>query len=118
MSDDERLDEIRRVVRETLQDIAPEAESLPPELRDPDKTTVWLRVITRDELERWLKFHRVTPNSRQRALEEYDIGKKNVTPKKFQIVSAGRTRFVKVTGSRRWALTRIARAEAEGESDE
>jgi len=86
------------------------AEALPANLLNPDKTTAWLRDFeTREQLAAWLRFHGVTGGSFERALQEYDIGRKNVTVKRFEVNRGRRKTWVKVLGSRRWRTTRRER---------
>ncbi len=117
--DAERLEAIRRAVAEALEDIAPETRvTLREELRNPDNTTLWSRdVRSREELEAWCMFHEVSRRSLRRALLEYDIAVKNITPKRFQIRGSGRGRYVHVIGERRGRRARLARAEAEGKAE-
>jgi len=92
--DETQYQELRAIVRETLDLIRP---------KDSSHTTRWSQSFeSRQELEEWLRKHRVSQASMDRALTEYDISLQNSTPKKFVITGKrGRGRFVQVFGRRR-----------------
>jgi hypothetical protein len=92
--DEGKYQELRTIIRETLDLVRPE---------DSSHTTRWSQSFeSREELEEWLRQHRVSQASLDRALTEYDISLQNSTPKKFVITGKrGRGRFVQVFGRRR-----------------
>jgi len=106
VTDNDQLEEIRQAVAQAL-------DALAPEDREPDHTTKWAKDFeTVEDLERWLRWHKVSAGSLKQALREYETSRVTGTVKRFEVRrGGGGRRYVVVKGNRRWRK----REDAEGE---